>query len=59
MGSPVSYELRRLLEERKLLRMKPDKKLVSKEINGAEYDLGRARESMEKEDLKWATDLTP
>jgi uncharacterized protein (UPF0332 family) len=55
MGEQVSYELRRLLEERKLLRIKPDRKLVTKEIKGAEYDLGRARESLEKKDFKWAT----
>jgi uncharacterized protein (UPF0332 family) len=55
MGSPVSQEIRRLLEERKLLRIKPDNKLVTKEIKGAEYDLKRAIESLEKEDFKWAT----
>ena len=54
MGEPVSYELRRLLEERKLLRITPDKKLVTKEIKGANYDLTRARESLEKKDFKWA-----
>jgi len=55
MGEPVSYELRRLLEERKLLRITPDKKLVTKEIKGANYDLIRARESLAKKDFKWAT----
>jgi len=30
MGEPVSYELRRLLKERKLLGITPDKKLVTK-----------------------------
>lgn len=55
MGSPVSQEIRRLLEERKLLRIKPDNKLVTKEIKGAEYDLNRAIEPLEKEDFKWAT----
>jgi len=55
MGEPVIYELRRLIEERKLVRTKPDRKLVKKEIKGAEYDLDRARESLDKRDLKWAT----
>jgi uncharacterized protein (UPF0332 family) len=55
MGEPVSYELRKLLRERKLLKIKPDRNLLTKEIKGAEYDLGRARESLEKKDFKWAT----
>lgn len=55
MGEPVSYELKRLIDERKLLRITPDKKLVSKEIKGASYDLSRAKESLERKDFKWAT----
>lgn len=55
MGNPISYEFSRLIEERKLLSIKPDRKLVTKEIKGAEYDLDRARESLEKKDFKWAT----
>jgi len=55
MGEPVSYETRKLLQERKLLQIKPDRKLVTKEIKGAEYDLSRAMESLEKKDFKWAT----
>jgi len=51
----MSYELERMLEERKLLRIKPDRKLVTKEIKGAEYDLTRARRSLEEKDFKWAT----
>jgi len=46
MGEPVSYEIRKLLQERKLLQIKPDRKLVTKEIKGAEYDLSRAMESL-------------
>lgn len=55
MGNPISYELRRLIAERKLIRIKPDRKLMMKEIKGAEYDLGRAKESLDKKDFKWAT----
>jgi len=55
VGNSISYELKRLLEERKLLRIKPDPKLVTKEIKGAEYDLNRARRSLEEKDFKWAT----
>jgi len=51
----MSYELKRLLEERKLLKIKPDRKMVTKEVKGAEYDLGRARRSLEEKDFKWAT----
>jgi len=55
MEEPVSYELRKLLRERKLLKIKPDRNLLTKEIKGAEYDLSRARESLEKKDFKWGT----
>lgn len=50
----MSYEIQRLLEERKLLRIKPDRKLVTKEMEGAKYDLTRARRSLEEKDFKWA-----
>ncbi len=46
MGEPVSYEIKKLLQERKLLQIKPDRKLVTKEIKEAEYDLSRAMESL-------------
>ena len=39
----MSAELARLLRERKLLRIRADRKLVLKEIEGASYDLTRAR----------------
>ena len=55
MGTPLRYELRKLIEERKLLKIKPDRKLVTKEMKGAEYDLRRAQESLDKKDTKWAT----
>ena len=51
----MSYELVRLIEERKLVRIEPDRKLVTKEIKGAEYDLNCARESLGRKDFKWAT----
>jgi hypothetical protein len=50
----MSSELTRLLRERKLLRIRADRKLVLKEIEGASYDLRRARKSLDDDDAKWA-----
>lgn len=55
MGNGVSFEFRRLLAERKLLRIKPDRKLILKEIKGAKSDLKDAKESLKKNKFKWAT----
>lgn len=55
MGAEISGELQKLLEDRKILKIRPDKKLISKEFSGAEYDLARARKSAEIGDYKWAT----
>jgi len=43
-----------LLEERKLTRIKPDRKLVLKEIEGAKSDLETARKSLQDGNFKWA-----
>ena len=51
-GSP---QIRRLLEERKLVKIEPDKELVSKEIKGSKYDLDKAHKSLANGDFKWAT----
>jgi hypothetical protein len=40
----MSAVLTRLLRERKLLRIRPDRKLILKEIEGATYDLGGTRQ---------------
>jgi len=50
----MSSELKRLLSERKLLRIKADGKLVLKEIQGADYDLEKASRSLSSGDAKWA-----
>jgi uncharacterized protein (UPF0332 family) len=50
----MSAELARLLRERKLLRIRTDRKMVLKEIEGASYDLTRARRSLDDDDAKWA-----
>ena len=54
MGTRVSFKFRRLLEERRLTRIKPDRKLVLKEIEGAKSDLETARKSLQDGNVKWA-----
>ena len=56
MGERMSSELTRLLRERKLLRIRADRKLVLKEIKGASYDLRRARKSLDDDDGKFRGD---
>jgi len=55
MEAEMSFEITRLLRERKLIRIKPDRKLVIKEINGAESDLDTAKGSLGDQNFKWAT----
>jgi uncharacterized protein (UPF0332 family) len=55
MGEGMSFNFKRLLDERKLVRIKPDRKLVLKEIEAARSDLVDARESLERNKFKWAT----
>jgi uncharacterized protein (UPF0332 family) len=55
MAGRISGILQRLLAERKVTRIRSDKKLVLKEIEGAEHDLSRARVTYSEEDYKWAT----
>jgi len=55
MGTRVSYKFKQLLEERKLTRIKLDKALILKELEGAESDLETARKSLEDGNSKWAT----
>jgi len=54
MGTRVSFKFKRLLEERRLTRIKPDRKLVLKEIEGAKSDLETARKSLQDGNFKWA-----
>lgn len=51
----MSFKFRRLLRERKLMRIEPDSELALKEIRGAESDLDAAKESLRVENFKWAT----
>jgi uncharacterized protein (UPF0332 family) len=55
MGTRVTQRFRQLFEERKLAKIKPDEKLVRKEIEGAESDFGTATKSLMNKDFKWAT----
>jgi len=55
MGTRMNPELLRLLRERKIIRIKPDKELIVKEINAADSDLQEARISFDNKKFKWAT----
>jgi uncharacterized protein (UPF0332 family) len=55
MGNGLSPALQGLLEERKLTRIRPDRKLVFKEMAASKADLKDAKESLELKKHKWAT----
>lgn len=48
-------EFRRFVEERRLIRIKVDRKLSLKEIKGAVLDLEEAKDSLSERKFKWAT----
>lgn len=48
-------EFERLIEERRLIRIGSDRKLVVKEIEGAVSDLEEAKGSLSRKRFKWAT----
>lgn len=50
----MSPELTQLLRDRKLVRLRADRKLILKEVEGATYDLESARKSLDDDDAKWA-----
>ena len=47
-------DFERCLKERRLIKIKPSNEIVQKELDSAEYDLERARNSFDEEDFKWA-----
>jgi len=51
----MSFKFRQLLEERRLVRIKPYRQLVLKEIEGAESDLETSKKSLHDGIFKWAT----
>jgi len=55
VGDRVSPRIKRLLDERRLVRTRTNRNRIVKEMQGASYDLGRARESLGDGDFKWAT----
>jgi len=55
MGNSLSPEFQKLLEDRKLMKIRPDKKLVLKEMSAAKSDLKDAKESIDRKKFKWAT----
>jgi len=55
MGNGLSPALQKLLEERKILRIRRDSALIAKEIAAAKADLKDAKESLGLKKSKWAT----
>jgi uncharacterized protein (UPF0332 family) len=55
VGSRVGSEFAQLLKERKLVRARINRRMVLKEIKGAEMDLRDARDSLDDRKYKWAT----
>src|SRR4030043_288057 len=51
----MNSEFRRCIENRKLSVFKPTPEMIVKELESAEYDLIRARDSLSDKDPKWAT----
>lgn len=47
-------DFERCVKERRLIKIKPSKEMIQKELDSAEYDLERARNSLEEEDFKWS-----
>jgi uncharacterized protein (UPF0332 family) len=55
MGSRISGELARLLNERKLVKAQINRDTILKEIEAAQTDLKEAQDSLERSKFKWAT----
>jgi uncharacterized protein (UPF0332 family) len=47
-------DFERCVKERRLIKIKPSNEMIQKELESAEYDLERARNSLNQEDFKWA-----
>jgi len=47
-------DFERCIKERRLIKIKPSNEMVQKEVESAEYDLERARNSLDEGDFKWA-----
>jgi len=55
VGNGLSPAFQRLIEERKIVKIKRDPGLIVKEITAAREDLSDARESLALKKSKWAT----
>jgi uncharacterized protein (UPF0332 family) len=55
MGNGLNPGLQKLLEERKVVKIRPDIRLVEKELAAAKADLRDAQESFGLKKFKWAT----
>lgn len=51
----MNPKFQQMLEKGKLERIRIDEAMIDKEIDGAEYDIEKAKESLENGDFKWAT----
>jgi len=47
-------DFERCIKERRLTKIKPSNEMIQKEVKSAEYDLERARNSLDEDDFKWA-----
>ena len=47
-------DFERCIKERRLTKIKPSNEMIQKEVKSAEYDLERARNSLDEGDFKWA-----
>ncbi len=55
MGERLNPTIIQLLQERKITRFQASSEMILKEVEGAKYDLDKARKSLEMGDFKWAT----
>ena len=55
MGERVDPEIEELLRERKIQRFRATEETILKELEGAGYDLDKARSSLDQGDYKWST----
>jgi len=46
-------DFERCIKERRLTKIKPSNEMIQKEVESAEYDLERARNSLSEDDFKW------
>ena len=47
-------DFERCIKERRLIKIKPSNEIIQKELKSAEYDLERAKNSLDEGDFKWA-----